>query len=261
MIIANKIINNAGATFIKDLQDLGVEKFLLKIKSYLATNQLFDANDIRYEIYRSDYKLPVEKQYKMLLKIEDEIDYNVGWMLKSLRKEEINFGSILEYKNGIKDVIGELDIPKHKAWSENETINTFFTNLDFLKFSSTIIKIKQVSKADFKDASMLFYVLIQKFEIPLLLDTIDIISAKNETQEQLKVQIEQLLELALVDLTKDILQFKREDEEIYYVIDSYFKHKEFDINKYNQMIEFIKNSDHVSMSDLSVIVNYLLLSS
>jgi len=260
MIIANKIINNAGATFIKDLEDLGVDKFLLKIKSYLATNQLFDANDIRYEIYRSDYKLSVDKQYKMLLKIEDEIEYNVGWMLKSLKKEEINFGSILEYKNGIKDVIGELDIPKQKVWSKNEAINIFFTNLDFLKFSSTIIKIKQVSKADFKDVSMLFYVLIQKFEIPMLLDTIEIISAKNETQEKLKVQIEQLLELALVDMTKDLLLFKREDEEISTVIESYFKYKEFDFSEYSKMIEFIKTSDHVSMSDLSVIVNYLLLS-
>ncbi len=31
------------------------------------------------------------------------------------------------------------------------------------------------------------------------------------------------------------------------------------MTKYKQMIEFIKTSDHVSMSDLSVIVNYLLL--
>jgi glutamate dehydrogenase len=169
MIISNKIINNAGATFIEDLEILGNERFLLKIKAYLATNQLYDANDIRFDIYRSDYEIKVSQQYKMLLKIEEEIDYNVQWMLKSLKKEEIDFGSILEYKVSIKDVISKLDVPEITIIFDREDINEFFTNLNFLKFSSTIIKIKQVSKADFKDVSMLFYALLQKFEIPFLM--------------------------------------------------------------------------------------------
>lgn len=259
MIIANKIINNAGATFIEDLELLGYEKFLLKIKAYLATNQLYDANDIRFEIYRHDYEIEVSKQYKMLLKIEDEIAYNVQWMLKSLKKEEIDFGSILEYKTSIKDVITELNVPNHIMILGHDNINEFFTNLNFLKFSSTIIKIKQLSKADFKDVSILFYALVQKFEIPFLMETIQSISPKNETQEHLRVQIKQLLEFKLVDLTKELLQFKREGEDVFVVIDGYFKENEFDMNRHDQMIEFIKTSEHLSMSDVSVTVNNLLL--
>lgn len=259
MIIANKIINNAGAAFIKDLESLGKKKFLLKIKAYLATNQLYAANDIRYEIYRNDYLIPVSKQYKMLQKIEDEIDYNVQWMLKNLKNTEVNFSSILEYKTSIKDVISSLDVPKQEITPKNETINRFFTNLNFLKFSSKIIKIKQVSKADFKDVSMIFYALVQKFEIPLLIETIESISVKNATQELLRVQIEQLLEFKLIDLTKKILKFKRENEDVIEVIENYFKHKELDIREYDQMIDFIKTSDHLSMSDLSVTLNHLLL--
>ena len=259
MIIANKIINNAGATFIQDLDLLGREKFLLKIKAYLATNQLFDSNDIRFEIYRNDYEIEPLKQYKMLLKIEDEIAYNVQWMLKSLKKEEIDFGSILEYKVSIKDMISALNVPNHIVVTGHDPINKFFTNLNFLKFSSTIIKIKQLSKADFKDVSMLFYALVQKFEIPLLMETIQNISVKNETQEHLRIQIKQLLEFKLVDLTKELLQFQREGEKADEVIESFFKEKEFDIYKHQEMIEFIKTSEHLSMSDLSVSVNHLLL--
>lgn len=259
MIISNKIINNAGATFIEDLDLLGKEKFLLKIKAYLATNQFYDANDIRFEIYRSDYEIEVLKQYKMLLKIEDEIAYNVQWMLKSLKKEEIDFGSILEYKTSIKDVISALNVPRHITIAGHDPINTFFTNLNFLKFSSTIIKIKQLSKADFKEVSMLFYALVQKFEIPLLMEAIQNISPKNETQEHLRVQIKQLLEFKLVDLTKELLQFKREGEDVSEVIGGYIKEKEFDLIRHEQMIEFIKTSEYLSMSDLSVSVNHLLL--
>ncbi|RRS30254.1 MAG: hypothetical protein P794_07915 [Epsilonproteobacteria bacterium (ex Lamellibrachia satsuma)] len=259
MIIANKIINNAGATFIKDFDTLGKEKFLLKIKAYLATNQLYDANDIRYEIYRSDYEIPVPKQYKMLLKIEEEIDYNVQWMLKSLKKKEINFNSILEHKTSIKEVIAALNVPKQKMITKNDKINTFFTNLNFLKFSSTIIKTKQLSKADFKEVSRLFYALVQKFEIPLLMDVIGTVPAKNEIQEYLREQIKQLLEFVLVDLTIELLTYKREDEDVTRAMADYFKKKEFDIKMYRQRIDFIKNSDHLSMSDLSVTINCLLL--
>ena len=259
MIIANKIINNAGATFIKDLDTLGREKFLLKIKAYLATNQLYDANDIRFEIYRNDYAIEVSSQYKMLLKIEDEISYNVQWMLKSLKKEEINFGSILEYKTSIKDVITELNVPSQIIIVGDESINEFFKNLNFLKFSSTIIKIKQLSSADFKEVSMLFYALVQKFEIPFLMDTIESVSPKNEIQEHLKVQIKQLLEFKLVDLTKELLLFKREGEDASCVVDNYLKEHEFDINKHEEMLEFLKTSANLAMSDVSVTINHLLL--
>ncbi len=259
MIIANKIINYAGSTFIKDLQIIGKEKFLLKIKVYLATNQLYEANDIRFEIYRNDYIIKSSKQYEMLLKIEQEIEYNMQWILKSLKKQEINFASILEYKNSIKEVISSLDIPKKKIICKNDSINIFFINLNFLKFSSTIIKINQITKANFKDVSTLFYLLVQKFDIPLLMETIKNISAKNITQEHLRVQIQQLLEFALIDLTKAILRFKREEEDAKEVIDGYFRQKEFDVIEYEQMINFIKTSEHLSMSDLSVSVNLLVL--
>ncbi len=253
MIIANFIINNFGATFIKDLDSLGREKFLLKIKAYLATNELYDADDIRYEVYANDYIIKAPKQYKILQKIEDEILYNVQWMLKNIKEAEIDFSSILEYKISIKDTLYSLS---HK---EDENIQRFLENLNFLKFSSKIIKIKQLSKADFKDVSTVFYALVQRFEIPLLLEAIENISAKNETQELLKVQIKEILEFSLMDLTSKLLKFKRDDEEILDALKSYFRQKEFNDRQWRERIDFIKTSEHVSMSDLSVCVNYLVL--
>ncbi len=256
MIIANLIINNFGATFIKDLDSLGKEKFLLKIKAYLATNELYDADDIRYEIYANDYKIEVSKQYKMLQKIEDEILYNAQWMLKNIKESEVDFNSILKYKTSIKDTISSLSPKK-----EEENIEVFLKNLNYLKFSSKIIKIKQVSKADFKDVSAVFYALIQKFEIPFLLDATQNISAKNETQELLKVQIQEILEFVLMNLTSELLKFKKDDEDILDATESYFKQKNFDNRQWREKIDFIKTSEHLSMSDLSVCVNYLFLSS
>jgi hypothetical protein len=94
-----------------------------------------------------------------------------------------------------------------------------------------------------------------------LLDATQNISAKNETQELLKIQIKEILEFVLMNLTSELLKFKRDDEEISEALQSYFKQKSFDNRQWREKIDFIKTSKHLSMSDLSVCVNYLFLSS
>jgi len=91
------------------------------------------------------------------------------------------------------------------------------------------------------------------------METLQNISAKNETQEELKLQLEQLLEFVLIDLTQEILIFERKTEEAFEAIESYLKHKGFDEVKHEKLVEFLKTSDHVSMSDMSVLINHLLL--
>ncbi len=58
-VIADKLINLQGVMFIGSYVPSSHEKFILKIKSYLIGNELFSTNDIRHEIFRNDYLLPV----------------------------------------------------------------------------------------------------------------------------------------------------------------------------------------------------------
>ena len=89
-VIADILINYQGTTFITDFAKLGEERFLIKIKSYLISNQLFGANDIRYEIYRNDYKLDVLTQYKLLAEIEHTLNFSTRWMVKYLDSSQID---------------------------------------------------------------------------------------------------------------------------------------------------------------------------
>jgi len=108
-MMADNIINLQGATFISDYNRRGKENFMLKIKSYLITNQLFDANDIRYEIYRNDFSMDIKEQYKLLDDIERTLGFSTRWMLKYLGKHKVDVNHILDYKEDLFEILGNMN--------------------------------------------------------------------------------------------------------------------------------------------------------
>jgi len=259
MIIANKIINQRGSGFLSDYEEMGREKFLLKIKAYLITNQLYDANDIRYEIYRGDYTFSAHKQYTMLLEIEDKIDYNINWMLRSLKPEEFCFETILDYKSAITSIMQTLDMPHRTIVKENTRINDFFSKINYLKFATAIIKITKQTGAPFARCATVFYHILQKFEIPMLIEHIENITVTKANEALLREQLQMLLESLLSELTIALLSYQRSDENIDQALQNYLKEKQFDMKKYKIMLDFLKKNEHLTVSDLSVIVNHFLL--
>jgi len=259
MIIANKIIDQRGSGFLSDYEELGKEKFLLKIKAYLITNQLYDANDIRFEIYRGDYHIPLQKQYTMLLEIEDKIDYNIQWMLRSLKPEDFCFETILDYKNAIADITEKIDIPHRIMVADNSLINDFFAKLNYMKFATAVIKITKQSGAPFARCAMTFYHILQEFEIPLLIEHIENIAINKSNDALLREQLQMLLESLLTELTIAMLSYQRSDENIQTALQNYLKEQQFDMKKYKTMLDFLKKNEHITISDLAVIVNHFLL--
>ena len=259
MIIANKIINQYGAIFLSDYNDLGNEKFLLKIKAYLITNQLYDANDVRFEIYRNDYNLSVQKQYIMLMTIEEKIEYNIKWMLRSLKPEEFCFETILDYKNAINAITQKINIPKQKFAADNATINDFFSKINYLKFATAVIKITKQTGAPFERCAMLFYHILQEFEIPLLIESIESVKITQPNEILLQEQLQMLIESLLTELTMALLSYQRSGEAIEYTLQNYLKEKQFDMKQYKTMLSHLRKNENINISDLSVIVNHFLL--
>ena len=258
MMIANLIVNHAGALFLSDFIELGSEKYLYKIKSYLITNQLFNADEARLELFRNDYKIEVSLQYRLLLKLEEEINYNMTWMLKSLQDEEILFAPILEYKSSIHKVIDDMQIPKKELISGNEKINTFFARLNLLKFATAILKITKTTGFSFTEAASVFYHIVREFEIALLVEKAESIVLNTPNDTLLRLQLQQLIEYLVIDLTREILRYKREEEETKTVLANYLKTKEFNFRHYEKMLEYLKSHEQITVSDLSITVNYLL---
>jgi len=258
MMIANIIINQAGVLFLSDYTELGNEKFLYKIKAYLISDQLYNADDARLELYRIDYQVDTTTQYQLLLKLEEEINYNITWMLRSLQNEEILFVPILEYKNSIYEVIEKMQILHKELIPGNTKINTFFSYLNLLKFATAILKITKTTGFSFVEAASVFYHIIHEFEIALLMEKAENIVLNTPNDALLRLQLQQLIEYLVIDLTREILRYKREKEETGTVLANYLKTKEFNFHHYEKMLEYLKSHEQVTISDLSITVNYLL---
>jgi len=259
MIIANKIINNYGATFLCDYEQLGKEKFLLKIKAYLISNQLYDANDVRYEIYRNDYTFPVAKQSEMLFEIEEKIDYNINWMLRTLEPEAFSFETVLDYKSAIHTITDRININRVEMIESNDIINSFFSHIDYIKFTTAIIKVNKQTGASFERCTILFFHILKTFEIAEILDHIETVSLQYANEELVHEQLQLLLEAFIVELTKDLLAYQRSNETADETLKSYLQEKQFDLEAYKNMLESIRTNETSNISDLSVIVNHFLL--
>lgn len=259
MIIANKIINNAGVTFVSDFNEAQKEKFLGKIKAYLITNQLFDANDIRYEIYRGDYDIAVEKQYEMLLTIEKKIAFNIEALGKNFDIQEINTVSMLESKNSVCEVIRGIFTEGIDTIKEHEKINRFFKELDYMKFISTILKISGSTDFHFHDITVVFYKVIEKLEINTLMNIIEKMHTVDKNEEIVLMQFKQLLDSTSLDITKAILHFMRKDEDMDSAIEDYLVNQGLDVADYHDKLDALRTSDNSSLLNLSVVVNELVL--
>lgn len=257
MIIANKIINHAGVTFIADFKDK--ESLLGKIKAYLVTNQLFDANDIRYEIYRGDFDISIEKQYEMLMKIEKKIAFNIESLGKNFDITQVDTSGMMEYKTQVCEVINSFKNGAEDTIKGHTKINNFFKELNYMKYISTILKIKSSTDFHFHDITVVFYKIVQKLEIDSVMNVIEKMNIADKNEELLAVQFKQLLDSTSSDMTKSILHFMRKDEDVDSAIEDYLLKSGFNMNAYHDRLSVLKTSENISLLDLAIIVNDLLL--
>lgn len=210
-VIADMLINLQGASFIHDFNLLGKEKFLDKIKSYLISNHLFSANDIRFDIFRQDYIMDLSTQYRLLNEIEKTIIFSTRWMLKYLDAEKIDSAHILDYKTRLFNLLDSIEADKTQTLliPENLQFNRFFDYLDYLRFAVAAIILKEHTDNSFENVATLFYLIINDFEIMKLIKIIDEFKVSDEADSALKHQMLFYIEFIVMNFTHKVLTFQR----------------------------------------------------
>ncbi len=257
MIIANKIINNAGVTFLAGFENK--ETLLGRIKAYLITNQLFNANDIRYEIYRGDFDIKVEKQYEMLMKIEKKIAFNIESLGKNFDITNINTASMLAYKTEVCEVIKGFKNDAENTIEGHDKINNFFKELNYMKYISTILKIKNSTDFHFHDITVVFYKIVQKLAIDKVMNLVEKLHITDENEALLSIQLRELLDSTSLDITKALLHFMRKDEDIDNAIVEFLNKRGFQQTHYLEKLNALRDKENSSIIELSTIVNALVL--
>ncbi len=212
--IADMLINTQGASFVHNYNRIGKERFMTKIKSYLISNNLFNANDIRHEIFRQDYTMPLQVQYRLLDKLEKTLNFSTGWMLKNLNADIIDSAHILDYKDRLFELLDTIDNGKSMQVliPDNTPFNRFFDSLDYLRFAVAAIMIKEHKDSNFDNIATLFYIIIRRFEIMKLIQILDELKINDANDHALKRQMLFYIEFIVVHFTQKVLGFQRINE-------------------------------------------------
>jgi len=260
-VIADSIVNLQGASFIHDYNRLGKAKFLDKVKSYLIGNNLFGANDIRFEIFRHDYAMPLATQYELLDTIERTLIFSTKWMLNYLDSEQIDSAHILDYKDRLFELLNTMDTAEidQSLVPDNEHFNRFFATIDYLRFAIAAIVIKEHTDNSFENVANLFYLIFREMKIMQLLRILDELKINEEADRELKAQMLHYIEFIVVNLTQKILTFQRSAETPKEAFNNYLNSDKDRCEKAIVQIDRLLDKEHQEVKEVVITINQLMV--
>lgn len=259
--IADIVINSQGVTFIGDYEQLGFDKFILKIKSYLIATELFGARTIRFDLYREDYSLPISEQYRLLDELEHTLNFTTKWMVKYSKQYQIDASHILEHKTQLFEILEEVNKKSYvEIIPKKDHFNLFFGVIDYLSFAVAAIMIKEKTLNSFRDVVVIFYSLVQEFKILELIDVLNSIKLENQSELLLKNQLLKFVEFIVVHYTQEILNFKRVNETPEDAFDNYLSNEEEMFNNIKIQINEFMSKENKSLQEVVITVNQMLVS-
>ena len=259
--MADVILNSQGCTFVSDYLRLGHERFLLKIKSYLIAKQLFGSKDIRAKIYSQDYIMDVECQYKLIGKLEYTLYASTKWMVKYLKKNQLDATHILDHKEELFLLLEQVHQQKMITYIKDDKVfNQFFTVIDYLRFAIPAIVIKSSTSHSFKDVVTLFYLLIHEFNILDIIISLNKVKILSRNDMVLRNQVLQFIEFIVVDYTKRILDFQRVNEEPEIAFSNYINNQKDIFYKVRDNLDRFMTKETKDIKEIAVTVNQMMVS-
>lgn len=259
--MADVIINAQGCTFVSDYEKLGHDRYLLKIKSYLVAKQLFGAKEIREKIYSQDFKLDAEKQYKLINKLEYTLYASTRWMVKYIKKNQLDAAHILDHKDELFKLLTQVHNQKvENIIDDDEIFNQFFSVIDYLRFAIPAIVIKTNTNHSFKDVVILFYSLIHEFNILDIIVSLNRVEINSRNDMVLRNQVLQFIEFIVVHYTKKILNFQRVNEEPELAFANFVANEKETFYKVRDNLDSFITKDKKDIKEIAVTVNQMMVS-
>ena len=260
-MMADIIVNAQGSTFVSDYEKLGNERYLLKIKSYLVAKQLFGAKEIREKIYQQDYIMNVDEQYKLINKLEYILYASTKWMVKYLKKNQLDATHILDHKDELFDLLKEVHTQKvEKLIDKDEQFNLFFSVIDYLRFAIPAIVIKESTNHSFKDVIILFYSLIHEFNILDIIFSLNKVEITSKNDMVLRNQVLQFIEFIVVHYTKKVLNFQRLNEEPAVAFTNFINNESESFYKVRENLDLFLTKDNKDIKEIAITVNQMMVS-
>ena len=259
--MADIIINSQGCTFVSDFEKLGMDRFLLKIKSYLVAKQLFGAKEMREKIYEQDYIMDVETQYKLINKLEYILYTSTRWMVKYLKNNQLDAAHILDHKKELFSLLAQVHNQKVEVLIEgDDEFNLFFSVIDYLRFAVPAIVIKESTNHSFNDVVVLFYSLIHEFNILEIIVALNRVEITSKNDMVLRNQVLQFIEFIVVHYTKKVLNFKRVNEKPEDAFTNFVNNESETFYKVRENLDTFMTRENKDIKEIAVTVNQMMVS-
>jgi glutamate dehydrogenase len=249
--ITNEILNYNGISFISDFKE---KEFKFKIIAYIILNDLIDADKIRTEIYTLDKTYDFEKQYELLLEVEEVIKFASRWLIKELQNS-LNPLMFLTYKEKLQNIFTK----KFKKFDNRKNIRIFLEWKEIFKFLPAIIYFNHKYNYPLESILKLFENTLKKFHIKKLLHTIKEIKPSSKIEKNLKEEIESMIEYFIITLNEEILKNDFIEKKINYSINKFLEIKKEEYEEIIKEINSICKEKNKSLLAISHITNSLIL--
>ncbi|ADG92899.1 NAD-glutamate dehydrogenase [Arcobacter nitrofigilis DSM 7299] len=260
-MMADIIVNSQGCTFVSDYEKLGIERYLLKIKSYLIAKQLFGAKEIREKIYQQDYIMKVDEQYRLINKLEYILYASTRWMVKYLKKNQLDATHILDHKDELFALLKEVHNQKiENLIDKDDEFNLFFSVIDYLRFAVPAIVIKESTNNSFKDVIILFYSLIHEFNILDIIISLNKVEITSKNDVVLRNQVLQFVEFIVVHYTKKVLNFQRVNEAPDVAFSNFVNNESDSFYKVREHLDLFLTKENKDIKEIAVTVNQMMVS-
>lgn len=247
-VAANIIIDNAGVTFLADFEEIGKERFLVKIKSYLLLYTLLSISKVKKEFYEKELELKKDL-YPKLLEIERSIEFSIKWVIRNAHQINLEPFHILSYKN---------EIAQFLSYEKNRSKN-FFKYIDVLKFIMLAIHIKELKEYRLSEILELLTLIISTFKIDEILQLLHSFVPKDSIGKDIQNQLIELLNYFVTIVAKDVVLYTRGNETLKEGLQHYLEEKMIDPARYMELIERVRQSAPSDLMLLTDILHKLLL--
>ena len=229
--------------------------------AYLISNQLFGTNDIRHELFRQDFNMPVSQQYELLSKIERTLNFSTCWMVKYLDSSQLDALHVLDYKESLFSLLEKINRTNDiTIIKDKPEFNRFFSVISYLRFAVAAIIIKENSNHSFEDVGILFYLVVNEFKILEMISALDEIETISESEGTLRHQVLQFIEFIVVHYTQNILSFQRIDETPQKAFENYLSNEKESFLSIKEQIDTFMQKEIKDIKDITITVNQLMAS-
>ncbi|MDH5543792.1 MAG: NAD-glutamate dehydrogenase [Nitrospinota bacterium] len=273
-MICNRIVNQAGITFLHNLEETTNAKPWEILRAYLIAENLLEADIYRKQVHELDNKVEASLQMELHLDMEDLIAKTVSWMLKHMAYDRVNFDFIGQYKDVINKFRDNLFIKLESICSLEEgcidkkvqelsarnipaDLAKTIVILPYMKDIISIISIKEERHADFIETGNLFILATSHLQLDWLYEAIENYRAETVWEKKTVENLARELESYQGALVLKILEFKRKDETMEKAFSNYIMEREKQVANYRTTLTKIQSETPGNLLAIAVLVRQL----